>query len=92
MLNQDNVSSFKSPICHDGNDTAIRCNSLRGACFGSGHDLFISHNANTNYNSCSNFGNTYQPPPGYEPDTPQTNALLAGSEKFQPSEIEVFRS
>ena len=60
--------------------------------FGYGHDLVISHNANTNQRSYSNLGNTYQPPPGYQPGTPQTKALLAGSEKFKPSEIEVFHS
>ena len=56
------------------------------------NDLRIGNNVNRNKESFSNLGTTYQPPPGYEPGTPQTRALLAGSHKFTPSEIEVFRS
>ncbi len=45
-----------------------------------------------NQDSYSNLGKTYQPPPGYEYDTPETKALLGGSEYFTPSEIEVFQT
>ena len=65
---------------------------MYGGIFAYGGDLVISNNANKNHDSCSNLGVTYQPPPGYQTGTPRAKALLAGSEKFQPSEIEVFRA
>jgi hypothetical protein len=65
---------------------AIYCNPSYGPSFGSGHDLHISNNANGNQGSYSNFGRSYQPPPG----TAQANYLLAGSYNFTPTEIEVF--
>ncbi len=67
------------------------CDFRLGAHFGHG-DLVISSDANTKKDSSSNLGYAYQPPPGYEYGTPQTKALLAGSDQFTPSEIEVFRS
>ena len=70
--------------------SGIRCYLWYGACFGRG-DLHISDNANRNKDSFSNLGHTYQSPPGYDPGTAQAKALLAGSERFTPSEIEVFR-
>ncbi len=76
-------------IDHARKGNAICSDPRHGAIFGRG-DLHISKDANTNQNSFSNLGMTYQPPPGYEPGTPQTKALLAGSEYFTPSEIEVF--
>jgi hypothetical protein len=72
-------------------DSAICCNPECGAVFGPwGPDLLISHNANKNLLSCSNLGKVYQPPPGYEFGTPETQSLLAGNYKFTPCEIEVF--
>ena len=91
LRNKDNLLPFKCLIKDEGKDNAICCFALWGACFGHS-DLFISDAANTNQHSHSNLGQKYQPPPGYEPGTPQTKALLAGSELFTPSEIEVFRS
>ena len=95
LRNEDQVTPFKCPIYDDLNDKTwfgLEPCAYFGfnPPFGSGHDLYISDNANSNHDSYSNLGNTYQPPPGYQPCTPQTKALLAGSEKFQPSEIEVF--
>lgn len=85
---------FKCPIKDGRNDKAIHCEHTYGPVFGGGgvgHDLSICPNANKKKSSASNLGNTYQPPPAYEPGTPQTKALLAGSYEFTPSEIEVFR-
>ena len=67
------------------------CSRAFGATFGFDHDLFISSNANRNQYSCTNLGKSYRSPDGYEPNTPQTIALLAGSYQFTPTEIEVFR-
>ena len=86
---------FKCPIKDGRNDKAIRCHPYSGAVFGGsgdGRDLFISSNASTNKYSMSNLGDTYQAPPGFKPGAPHTNALLAGSYEFTPSEIEVFSS
>ena len=91
LRNKDNLLPFKCLIKDELMGDAISALNWCGACFGS-RDLFISDAANRNQHSSSNLGGTYQPPPGYEPGTPQTKALLAGSERFTPSEIEVFRS
>jgi hypothetical protein len=40
--------------------------------------------------SNSNFGHTYQLPPGYVSNTEQANNLLAGQYQFLTTEIEVF--
>ncbi|XP_028391873.1 uncharacterized protein LOC114516548 [Dendronephthya gigantea] len=92
LKNKENIRPFKCPIRDGQNDKAICCHRNWGAAFGGGSDLFISHKANRNKHSYSNLGNTYQPPPGYEPGAPETQALLAGSYEFTPSEIEVFHS
>ena len=91
LRNKDNLLPFKCLIKDERKGDAICWFARWGACFGGG-DFFISNAANTNQLSYSHLGDTYQPPPGYEYDTPQTKALLAGSEGFTPSEIEVFRS
>ncbi|XP_028392261.1 E3 ubiquitin-protein ligase TRIM33-like isoform X2 [Dendronephthya gigantea] len=91
----ENMRPFKCPIKEGRNDKAIRCHPYSGAVFGGsgdGRDLFISSNASTNKYSMSNLGDTYQAPPGFKPGVQQTNALLAGSYEFTPSEIEVFSS
>ena len=90
LRNPSNLAPFKCPIINGKNGYAIYCGPFQGASFGRGHDLYINSNANTNQSSCSNLGNTYQPPPGYQSGTQQTKSLLAGSTNFQPTEIEVF--
>ena len=51
---------------------------------------YISNNENLNTDSYTGFGYTYQPPPGYTYDAANTQALLAGTYYFTPSEVEVF--
>jgi hypothetical protein len=84
------MQPFKCPIINGNNCYAIYCNPSYGATFGGGHDLYIFNNANSNQSSYSNLGATYQPPPGYQYNTQQTQALFAGSKNFTPTEIEVF--
>jgi hypothetical protein len=84
------MQPFKCPIINGQNGNAIHCGSSYGALFGGGHGLYISSNANSNQSSFSNLGATYQPPPGYQHGTQQTQALFAGSRNFTPTEIEVF--
>ena len=91
LRNKDNLSPFKCPIYDCKHKEAIFCCDDCGAAFGYFGDLRISDEASTNQHSFSNLGHTYQPPPGYQYGTPQTKALLAGSENFTPTEIEVFR-
>ena len=90
LRNPNNMQPFKCPIINGKNVQAIYCNSSYGATFGGGHDLYIANNANTNQYLYSNLGHTYQPPAGYQYNTPQTQSLFAGSYKFTPTEIEVF--
>ena len=91
LRNKDNLSPFKCPIYDHKHEDAILCGRRYGAAFGYLGDLRISDEASTNQRSFSNLGGTYQQPPGYQYGTPQTKALLAGSENFTPTEIEVFR-
>ncbi|XP_028392186.1 E3 ubiquitin-protein ligase TRIM33-like [Dendronephthya gigantea] len=92
LKNKENMRPFKCPIKDGENDRAISCHRDWGAVFGGGNDLFISTHANICQSSYSKLGDTYQPPPGYKPGAPETRALLAGSCKLTPSEIEVFHS
>jgi hypothetical protein len=84
------MQPFKCPIINGKNGNAIVCHPSYGAIYGGGFDLHISNNANSNQSSYSNLGNTYQPPPGYQYNTQQTQSLFAGSRNFTPTEIEVF--
>ncbi|XP_028392035.1 E3 ubiquitin-protein ligase TRIM33-like isoform X2 [Dendronephthya gigantea] len=87
---QDNMRAFKCPIKRNQKEKAICCNRNWEVVFGGGHDLYISPNASMNKHSYSNLGVTYQLPFGYKPGTSKARSLLAGSEEFLPSEIEVF--
>ena len=89
IRNKDNIQPFKS-LVYRNNGNAIYCRSDYGPTFGGGHDLHISDNANSNTNSYTNFGHTYQPPSGYNYGDANTRALLAGKHNFSPSEVEVF--
>jgi hypothetical protein len=85
------MQPFKCPIINGRNGNAIHCRPSYGATFGGGHDLYICDNANSNQSSHNVYlGHTYQPPPGYQYGTQQTQSLFAGSCNFKPTEIEVF--
>jgi hypothetical protein len=72
------------PNCHHH---AIRCFSSYGPTFGD--DIFIDNNANTTWDSFSNFGACYKHPQ-YGHGTNEGKTFLAGSYKFQLDEIEVY--
>jgi hypothetical protein len=59
-----------------------------GPCFD--RDWCIHDNAGLNKESKADFGHKYQLPSGYTTGEPKTKSLLAGSEYFTPSEIEVL--
>ena len=63
---------------------AIFCSDTSGPSFGGGCDLFISDLANTDKESYSNLGRSYQRPPG------QQNTFFTGSENFTVTDYEVF--
>ena len=90
IKNKDNIQPFKSLVYQDQDQNAIYSSNSYGPTFGGGHDLHISDSANSNTNSYTNFGNTYQPPSGYNYGDANTRALLAGNYHFRPSDVEVF--
>ena len=89
LKNKDNLKPFKAAV-YRLSHTAFNHRIDFGPTFGAGHDLYISNNANLNTASYTNFGHTYQLPPGYTSNAANTDALLAGTRHFTPSEVEVF--
>ena len=73
------------------NGFAIFCNHYYSATFGGcSHDLCIAGKANVNQTSYSNLGHIYLHPK-YAYGSAEAKSFLAGSFKFQISEIEVFQ-
>jgi len=70
-------------------DYAIFCHSICGPTFGFG-DIRIENNANTTMNCSSDLGCTYKHPQ-YAFETDEADTFLAGSNKFQLDEIEVYQ-
>jgi len=60
----------------------IHCSAANGPTFGSGHDINIVDNCNTNNGSCSNFGTSY--------DHQNDQNKLAGAYNFTVKDYEVF--
>ena len=89
LKNKDHLKPFKAPV-YQNSDKALSHNSAFGPSFGGGRDLHVSNNANSNTDSHTNFGSTYQPPPGYAFDADKTHVLLTGARLFTPSEVEVL--
>jgi hypothetical protein len=65
---------------------SIYCRSDCGPTFGGGNDLHISNSSNSTASCHSKLGHSYEHP---QPD--QGESYLAGSPKFQLSEIEVYQ-
>jgi hypothetical protein len=61
-----------------------------GPTFGCGCDIYIRGNPNTGNNSYSDLGSVYNHP-RYTKGSNEINSFLAGSHKFQLSEIEVYQ-
>ena len=66
---------------------AIDCNLYYGPIFG--NDICISSDSNSNQNSISFFGHSYEHA-SYEYQSEKAQTILAGSKHFQTLEIEVF--
>ncbi len=89
LRNKDNLAPFIANIKQGKENKALRTASGYGPWFGS-NDILVFGNSNCSNNSFSNFGQSYQLPPGYVQDTDEAKSLLAGVNKFSTSEIEVF--
>ena len=68
---------------------AVYCGFTLGPTFGDGFDIHIASDSNSNKDSFSNFGLTYRHA-DYLFGTKKANSILAGANKFQTAEIEVF--
>ena len=86
LRNKENLSPFKAPLKDENTPYAIYTSNNYGPTFGRGHDIYISNDAASNTYSYTDFNHTYQAPSGVS----DTSTILAGTYKFQPSEIEVF--
>jgi hypothetical protein len=86
LVNKDN-KPFKV-MCDSTDSRAIICHPRYGPSFGGG-DIHIGCGSNSNRDSFSGFGNTYQHA-DYEYKSEKASSILAGSYYFQTVEIEVF--
>ncbi len=73
---------------------ALNCVSLNGPSFGYDNihhsaDIFIASNSNANQSSSSYFGRSFQHQ-DYPEGSEKAQTILAGSQKFQTIDIEVF--
>jgi hypothetical protein len=89
------VNSLKTPLkfVHSGSNlNSIYCASGYGPTFGSGHDLHLCNNSNTQTGSYSNLGYSYPVtnPTGYAYGSNQVKNLFAGSYNFLTLEIEIY--
>ena len=84
LRNKERLGPFKSMVMNPS--SAIHKGSCCGPTFGEGHDIFIADNANSNTDSVSSFGKSYSVPSGVQVGS----AILAGTDKFTPDEVEVF--
>ncbi len=86
LRNKENLLPFKAPLKNQSDGAAIHNWPGFGPVFGQGFDLCISDNAASNVKSYTAFGYTYQPPSGIS----DSITILAGTNKFTPSQVEVF--
>ena len=90
LRNNDGIASFKSTLKNENDPYAISRHSSDGPTFGGGFDLYIVNNAGSLSYSYTNFGYTYNLPPGYTYGQTNTRSLLGGTYTFTPSEVEVL--
>ena len=84
MVNPHGLGPIKLPLKTGKEQYGIRSFNGYGPTFGGGHDLHISENANTNTNSVSNLGHSYQCHPG------QQSTFFTGGMRFTVTDYEVF--
>lgn len=86
LHNEEGLAPFKSVVKKPYR--AMYRHSSYGPIFGSGHDIYIANNANSNRNSQANFG--YNSVYSVPSDVQNKQTLLAGSHPFTPDDWEVF--
>ena len=90
LVDKERLAPFKSMVKPSRSTSAIfnlkPFNIMLGPTFGAGYDIHIADNANQNKNSYSNFGYSYSLPKRIT----NRHAILAGTYKFSPEEVEVF--
>ena len=84
-MNPAGVKPTKMALKPHKKQYGLHCNSDYGPIFGGGRDLFISNAANSNTNSYSNLGHTYE-----RPFNQQGSTFLVGNQNFKVNEYEVF--
>ena len=84
LVNPSGTELTKMPLKGTSNQNGIYCSSGYGPTFGGGHDLHIANVANTNSNSYSGLGHTYQCPAN------TNSSFLVGQKNFSVNEMEVF--
>ena len=89
LTNKDR-NPLKMKIDSNRHESAIRCHPKFGPIFGSGDDIRIADNANTTKKNHSRLGDTYKHPQ-YAFGTDEARTFLAGSNRFQLDEIEVYQ-
>jgi hypothetical protein len=86
LRNKENLPPFKAPLKDQNYPYGIYTRNSYGPTFGGGYEIYISNNAASNTKSYTDFNNGYQAPSGVS----DTIIILAGTQLFQPSEVEVF--
>ena len=81
------ITNYTLKMNCDDHENSIYCSNIDGPTFGD--DLCILDNSNQNKKSYSNLDHSYSHP-YYEYETEEARSFLAGSYKFQVSEIEVY--
>lgn len=80
------INNLGKPVIFGIKDNSYAICALEnyGPTFGYGHDIYISDSSNTNTNSYSNLGGSYE--------NSLQNFYLAGTRNFRVAEIEVFKA
>ena len=91
LRNKDGIGAYKA-VMYGAWGYGIHATPNLGPSFGSGYDLRIADNANASTTSSSNLGYAFKPPEGYGRGDAKSQAFLAGSHEFTPTEVEVYYS
>jgi hypothetical protein len=90
LINKEN-KPFKAKFSKNNNQLATDSRASAGPTFGILYfsDIYVASYSNKNKQSYSDFGNAFSHP-DYQPGSPKSKSILAGSFKFQTVDIEVF--
>jgi hypothetical protein len=85
LKNPHNIPARRFELKVDAKQYAIGCHSTWGPCFGSGRDIAVKDNCNTDTQNYTSFDNAYRNNTGLD-----KTVVFTGSYYFQVKEIEVF--